>query len=81
MPDTDDEHVDRPPGSGTGGHMTGVATGVTTGVLSVDTAPEEYGEFADDYIDFVRTAGTSCRHLNRVRRRTARAGGPDDFDD
>lgn len=77
MPDTDDEHVDRPPGSGTGGPMTGVATGV----LSVDNASEEYGEFADDYIDFVRTTGTCCRHLNRVRRRTARAGGPDDFDD
>lgn len=73
MFDEEDERVDRPPDASTGRH--------TNGVLFVNNDPEEYGEFADDYIDYARSAGTCCRHLNRVRRGTARGGGPDDFDD
>jgi len=46
----------------------------------VGLADSEVTDTIDDYIDFARSAGSSCRHLNRARRHRYESRVPGDDD-
>lgn len=54
----------------------------TTGSVGLvgDDISEDDDQF-DDYIEFARSSGSACRHLNRARRHRSVSGAPDRFDE